>query len=299
MPSSSFSNSKRIKIIITLGTGKDNTQKTFNGSNNQITLENSAASIIVDRAGKLQLGTLNARIYGMTQEEMNATTTLQWKNKLKIKNEIEIFAVDGVVESSIFKGTIINAWADYLGMPDVYLRVFAGNAYSGQLQVSKPHSFKSATEVSVIMKQLCDEAKLSVVNYSVIKSLSNVYLRGSIIDQIKDLARMADIGIDIEGEQLAMWPKNSFAGTTTQDAVLISKDTGLVGYPTFDGVGITTQVYFNPVIKIGGLIKIETTVTQAAGVFVVMRMNHEIDSRIPNGKWFSSIHSNTLDYAPR
>jgi hypothetical protein len=72
----SFTNKKDLKFIITLGTG------TFgSSSNNTITLQGYRASVNIDKAGGMMMGTLKAQIYGVSQSDMTSITTLQWHPK--------------------------------------------------------------------------------------------------------------------------------------------------------------------------------------------------------------------------
>ena len=74
----SFENKKELRFIITLGTGKFGSS-----SNNQIRLEGFRATVEIDKAGGMMMGTLRAQIYGVQQTDMNSITTLQWKFKFR------------------------------------------------------------------------------------------------------------------------------------------------------------------------------------------------------------------------
>jgi len=113
----SFENKKALRFVITLGTGK------FGSSDNDtITLQGFRASADIDKAGGMMMGTLRAKIYGVKQADMNSVTTLQWKPGTLIPNTVEVFAIDGAAETLVFAGNIVNAWADYQSMPDVFIR---------------------------------------------------------------------------------------------------------------------------------------------------------------------------------
>ena len=142
-------NKKRLKFIITLGTGK------FGSSDNdQITLEGYRATADIDKAGGMMMGTLRARIYGVTQDDMNSITTLQWKPQEIIPNTVEVHAIDGDMETLVFAGNIVNAWGDYQTMPDVYLRLQAQSAFINQLKPVPPRSFKGSIDVASVMGQI-------------------------------------------------------------------------------------------------------------------------------------------------
>ena len=105
----SFDNKKALRFVITLGTGK------FGSSNNdQITLQGFRASVDIDKAGGVQMGTLRAKIYGVSQSDMNTCTSFTMQaprdgGYLYQPNTVEVFAIDGDVETLVFAGNIVNA----------------------------------------------------------------------------------------------------------------------------------------------------------------------------------------------
>jgi len=104
-------NKKQLKIVVTLGT-----KKFGSSDHDQIILQGFRASVSIDKAGGVQMGTLRAKIYGVKQQDMNSITTLQWKPGTMIPNTVEVFAIDGTATPSrVFAGNIVNAWADYQG----------------------------------------------------------------------------------------------------------------------------------------------------------------------------------------
>ena len=85
---SSFTNKKALRFVINLATG------TFGSSNNnQITLQGFRSIVDIDKAGGMMMGTLRARIYGVSQADMNSITTLQWQPGYLInKNTVQVSA---------------------------------------------------------------------------------------------------------------------------------------------------------------------------------------------------------------
>jgi hypothetical protein len=50
------------------------------------------------------------------------------------------------------------------------------------------------------------------------------------------------------------------------DPVLISPQTGMVGYPTFVSPNIVVKALFNPNVKYQGLIQVQSELTPACGI---------------------------------
>lgn len=280
----SFDNKKALRFIITLGESK------FGSSEyDTVTLEGFRATADIDRAGGLQMSTLKAKIYGVKQDDMNAITTLQWRPLQKIKNTIQVYAIDGDQESLIFSGDIVNAWGDYQSVPDVFLHIQASSTYYKQLASVPPMSFKGASDVETLMKNISDKMGLKFENNGVTGTLADMYVGGTLVDQAREIARAANINIYIEDGVFAITPKN---GPRSGDTPLISKSSGLIGYPTFDGVGIMFRTLFNPAIRHGGKVQVESSLSQASGEWIVVSMSHTLESEKPGGLWLSVVRGN-------
>ncbi len=277
-------NKKRLKFIITLGTGK------FGASDNdQVTLEGYRATVDIDKAGGMMMGTLRAGIYGVTQDDMNSITTLQWKPQEIIPNTVEVYAIDGDTETLVFAGNIVNAWGDYQTMPDVYLRLQAQSAFINQLKPVPPRSFQGAIDVASVMSQIARDLGYNFENNGVSVSLTDVYLPNTGLEQAKDLAHAANIDLYLDDKTLAITPANSPRGDMIPE---ISAESGLIGYPTFDGIGVNFKTLFNPSVTFGGRIKLVTDIKQAKGEWIVTSIGHRLESEKPGGAWLSNVRGN-------
>ncbi len=280
----SFDNKKQLRFVITLGTGK------FGSSNNDtITLQGFRATADIDKAGGMMMGTLRAKIYGVKQVDMNSITTLMWKPGTRIANTVEVYAIDGAAETLVFAGNIINAWGDYQNMPDVYLHIQAQACYFNGLQAVRPLSIKGGIDVAVVMARIAKDMGLVFENNNVSVMLTDVYVANTLKEQALELARAANFSLYIDDKILAITnkyaPRKGFIPE-------ISPASGLVGYPTFDGVGVNFKTLFNPAVTFGGSIKLVTDLPQAAGEWIVTSVAHRLESEKPGGAWFSNVRGN-------
>lgn len=280
----SFEDKRELKFVITLGTAK------FGETGfDQVTLRGFRAIVDIDKAGGMMMGTLRAKIYGVGESAMNSITTLQWKPQTVIPNTVEVYAVSGDAETLVFAGNIVNAWGDYQSMPDVFLHVHAQAAYFNQLQAARPFSIKGGVDVAVVMKRIADEMGLTFENNNVSVMLSDVYLANTLTEQAKELARAANCNLYIDDTVLAITNRYApRAGLIPS----ISRESGLVGYPTFDGVGVYFQCLFNPAVTFGGSVKLETDIARAAGEWIVSSVAYRLESEKPGGAWFAAIRGN-------
>lgn len=280
----SFDNKKSIRFVITMQNG------TFgSSSNNQVTLEGFRATVDIDKAGGMMMGTLRAQIYGVSQSNMNSVTTTRWMPDTWQKNTIQVYAIDGTQETLVFQGNIVNAWGNYENMPDVFLQIQAQSAYAAQLEPAAPLSFKGSIDAATLMAQIAGNMGLTFENNGVSVQLSNPYLSNTSLEQAKALARAANIDLYIDGNILAITPRNTpRAGAVPQ----VSPQTGLKGYPMFDGIGVNFQMRFNPAVTFGGSIQLVTSIPRAAGNWIVVSLSYKLDSEKPGGSWFAAIRGN-------
>jgi hypothetical protein len=289
----SFSNKKELLFVIALGTG------TFgSSSNNQITIRGFRSTVDIDKGGGMMFAHLRAQIYGVSQSDMNSITTLQYKALTVQPNTISVYAIDGQQQTLVFQGNIVNAWGNYQSMPDVFLQIDAQAAYLNQLQVIGPSSYQGTADAATIMGQLAATMGYAFENNGVSVPLSNVYLPGTGIDQARALARAAGIwwGIDNGILWITAQYKPRASSTTIPE---ISPQSGLRGYPTFDGQGyINFECLFNPAITFLGHIRLVTSIPKASGQWTVVGVAHRLESEKPGGAWFSTVRVNSSGLVP-
>ena len=286
----SFDNKKQLRFVITLGS--DNPKFDEAGAD-QIILQGYRATVICENAGWVQMGELRAEISGMSQSDMNAITSYPLSITEATRNKIVVYAIDGKQESVVFAGNMVKAWPDYSRMPDVCFRIQARAAYSSALQTVAPRSFKGGSNVADIMRQIATSMGLVFENSGVNVMLSDVYLANTDLEQARDLAKAAGIELNIEKNVLSIWPKGSYRNALIP---LVSADTGLIGYPSFDGTFLIFDTLYNPSFITGGLIKVESDNLPAKGQWQILKMAHRLESEKPGGAWFSSVVGVALDY---
>lgn len=267
-------------------------------SSTQITMQGFRASVSVDKGGGNMFGHLRAQIYGVSQSDMNDITTLQYKALTVQPNTISVYAIDGQQQTLVFQGNIVNAWGNYQSMPDVFLQIEAQAAYLNQLQVIGPSSYKGAADAATIMGNLAQQMGYQLENNNVQVQLSNPYLPGTGIDQARSLARAAGIWWGIDNNILWITPQYT-ARKSSGSVPEISPQSGLRGYPTFDGQGyINFECLFNPAITFLGHVQLVTSIPKASGQWTVVGINHRLEGNKPGGAWFSTIRVNSSGLVP-
>jgi hypothetical protein len=204
-------------------------------------------------------------------------------------NEVIISAGDvGGNIRRIFSGTVLAAYSDYVGMPDVAFIVNAQAAYFQKITPSKANSFKGSIDVADLIKALCEQIKFTLHNNGVKTIISNQYLKGSIIEQINKICDVAGVASAIEGTNVYIWPNS---GTRDNQTFTVSPENGMVGYPTFTPIGIQVKTLFNSDLQTGRKINVQSSIPKAAkDDWVVQNAAHDLSTLTPDGAWFTTIN---------
>jgi hypothetical protein len=182
-------------------------------------------------------------------------------------------------------------------MPEVFLEIQANSASVAMLTPTAPRSYKGQIDVATVISNIATNPPLNFTfeNNGVNVQLSNAYLANTGMEQIKTLAQAAGIWWVLDNTTLAIMPRNTGRGGLIPQ---ISSASGLIGFPTFDGVGVNFQTLFNPAIRFLGHIQLDTSITRAAGQWVVTGVAHRLESEKPGGAWFSTIRGNASGLVP-
>jgi hypothetical protein len=274
---------KQLALTVTLGAGQFGADL-----GDTVTLTGFRMTADTSDSGGESMGMCQLRVYGMLNETMNKLTTIGQINRaIRTKNSILLAAGDD--ESgmqTVFQGTIFDAWADYNSAPDVAFNIIA---YSGLDLAVKPvnaTSYKGAADVATIMQGFANDAGLILENNSVNVQLSNPYFSGTTLNKIRTCARAANILQTIDRGVLAIWPKT---GSRVGEIPTISKDTGMVGYPSLSSKGMTIKTLFNFNIKLGGRVSVQSFIPMACGMQRVSKVTHSLSCQVPGGPWFTTM----------
>ena len=115
--------------------------------------------------------------------------------------------------------------------------------------------------------------------------LDNPYLPGDAMQQLRALAEQADFEWSTdEAGVLAIWPRGKPRDTA---AVQVSKDTDLVGFPSYNDKGVMLTTLFNPSVRVNGPVNVDSASTPANGVWYPFHVQHDLEAEVPEGRWFT------------
>lgn len=276
---------KVLELTVTLGSG------TFGEDvGDSVTLSGFRMTADLANPGGESMGMCQLRVYGLRPDVMNKLTTIGPVNvAIRAKNSILLAAgEEGNALSNVFQGTILDAWADYNAAPDVAFNILA---YAGLDVLVKPvtaTSYKGTTSATDILADLAKEMGLALEYFGEDVSLSSPYLPGTSLDKLRGVARAAGLLWSIERGTLSVWDRNTARESTTP---LISPDTGMIGYPSLSSKGMTVRMLFNPNIRIGADIEVQSAIPMACGTWRVFNESHNLSCNVPDGPWFTTVEA--------
>ncbi len=280
---------RRIEATITLAKGKFGEDK-----GDTVTLRGLRMRAQMNAYGGESMTQLQLSIFGLPAQVMAQLTTIgAYMTERRMQNRVQVAAgEDGGALSLIFDGNIDTAFADYSAAPDV---VFTIAGFAGGGEALKPVaalSFKGTKAVAEILSGLAATAGLTFENSGVDSQITNAYLPGTTLEQIRRLCRAARVHFNIDRGTLAVWPEKGFRAG---DPPLIAPRTGLVGYPAYSGSGIVARTIFLPSARLGGRVRVESDLPGATGTWVTTQAAHDLECENPGGPWFTTLEVGRLE----
>jgi hypothetical protein len=267
-------------------------QGSFGGtSQNTVDVTGLRCSANVSKAGGWTNSTLELRIWGLSLSVMNDLSTLG-KPLPAIRNNVVTLKPrsDDVGPTVAFIGVIQQAWADMQAMPESVFVVQATSGMLAQLRPLPPTSINGVADVAQVAAGLASQMSMNFTNGGVDIKIPNLYLSGTGVQQVRQLMDVGPINWIIEDNTLAIWPKDG-SRDPNANPVVVSADTGLVGYPNWTAQGLMVKTLYNPNIAYGAAIQITSDITPANGVWSPFKIDHVLESEVPDGQWFSMIEA--------
>lgn len=278
---------RQIRVVIQLGIGDYGsagyTTYTFDG------LRVSAS---IKKMGMPSANEADIRIWGLSLDFMNAVTTLGQQALVMLRNnKVTLYAGDAVSGlPMLFTGTIQEAWADFSGMPDVYLSIHSITGGLDRLIPSPPSSYPEAADVTVVIADLAARMGLAFRNGGVSGvTIARPYWPGTLMQQAETVAEHAGIAFLADNDTIWIWPLGGTRDGAGAQVPVIAAGSNMIGYPSYTAQGIGLRALYNPAISMGGVVQVISSVTNANGFWVVYKLVHTLESERPDGQWSSEL----------
>lgn len=282
---------KILEAHVTLQAGQ------FDGGNTKI-ITSVPMKVKIEKNGPPDFckATLEAR--GLRYEDMDKMSTLAFKPLASAKNLIAVYAGEenenGEPELHLaFSGSITNASADFNSSPDVVFKIEAMAGYYGVITAQSPTAVKGSQPAADFIAMQAEKAGFSFQNDGVTAQLSNAIFNGSPVTQARAAARQVGAELIIDDGVMILSPAGGAgekAGGGRGNAVLLNKNTGMLGYPVISSDGIQIKALYNPAFCLGGLVEVESIVPKASGTWRIIKLSHDLCAFDPKGgPWESSM----------
>ena len=255
--------------------------------------------VSIEKPGEPDQNKATVEMYNLSMDAMRDMTTLSFRPLQTKKNLIVIFAGDETNGmSQCFAGEIDTAYADFSGAPTIKMHIEAAAGSYPSLKASPPIAVKGAQSAASLIEQFAKESGYSFLNNGVTASVRNAVLNGSPVQKARTVANMVGCELLIDDNVVKIQPFDK--GLDEGNAVLMSKDSGMLGYPTFTSEGISLKCLYNPDLQLGGMIEVDTVVPGAKGTWKITKLSHSlVANAVSAGDWFSSIEASPLDAEPK
>jgi hypothetical protein len=231
-------------------------------------------------------------IWGMRMEDMNALT-VAWSapDGVIIENSlvIEVGDKNSLGQTSeLFRGAMFAGQPNYASAPEV---TFAAQAMGGYMQAitSFPDtSWNGSVSILQIVKKLLDGTYFTVVDGGVTATLTNPKLTGSRWQQIETACESTNTDWYVQGKNVILCKQN--LPLSEIPSIILSPNTGLIGYPVIDRAGLMVKSLFDPALACGSAIEIRNSIVPYAnGKWFPQKVDHMLEANLPNGKWESEM----------
>lgn len=273
---------KAIETRITLRAGD------FDGKGNTKIIKGLPTKAKIEKTGPPDFNKATVEIHGLKYSEIEKLSTLSFKPLTTAKNLIEVYAGDEGKELSLaFSGEITTAAADFNGSPNVWMKFEAVSGYYGEITAQGPTAIKGSQTAAGFIESQARRLGYTFRNNGVETQLTNAIFNGSPVEQARSAARQIGAELIIDDGVMILSPSG---GTQQNNAVKLSKNTGLLGYPKITNEGVEVIALYNPAFHLGGFVEVVSIVPKASGVWRIIKLSHELDAKCADGgKWESKL----------
>lgn len=277
---------REINLAFVLGEGSFG-----EGDSNAVEITGLRTSCQITRSGGVSMSGLNLRVWGMPLSVMQKLSVLNILALQQYRRNV-VTVTAGDAENGfgvVFSGEIKEAWVDAEQSPDVCFTLTAFEGMTDKVRPVAPNSFKGSASVDTLMASIARQMQppRTFENHGVDVTLDNVYLPGTLDEQMRKVANAAECVAYTDSTTLAIWPVGGARGGAILE---LSAANGLVGYPQFSQTGVSLTVLYTPSLSYGQKIRLRSVLgSPADGDWIVANVTHNLNSETPGGQWFTYV----------
>lgn len=277
---------RQLEVTIILGKGSFGED----GAADTATLKGYRVSANVTKMGAPGFDNAQLRVFGVTPSLMNQLSTLGKSPYSGRINTVAIRAGDDQSGLSlVYTGIIMDAFQDFNGAPDSALNIISQGSGLSLLKPIPPVSYPSTVSKANAFQDVAARMGVLFENHGVTGTLPPTYLPGTAADQLRRLIEAADVEGTVDNGTLVIWPKGGSIDGLVPD---VGPASGLVGYPEYSGSGrVRLRCLYRPGFRVNGEISLTTSLSTAAGPYLIQALSYELESETPDGRWFANIEA--------
>ena len=259
----------------------------FKSGGNAVTIEGLPISVSVSKPGGSEMNKATVTIDNMNLETMQQLTVLAFRQLQTFNNVIKIEA--GAKRQSldvVFEGEISSAVPALNNDGAASFKIEAKAGYYANQLPSAPVSVQGETTIEYLMKQFAKEALYDFENRGITASVANCVFAGSPILKARTLAKQTGIDLLIDDRKFIIQPFDR----PKDKAILLSAESGLLGYPSFTNDGIQCKALYNPNFELGGFFELKTILPNASGMWKITKIEHALEANKPGGTWATRLN---------
>jgi len=275
---------RRLRVEVVLGEG------TFDGKHNTRILEGLETAVSIEKPGLPDKAKATVRIANMAYDDMAQLTMLAFKPMKLQKNLIRVFAGEEDRELSLaFAGEIVSSWADFSRFPTVTMHMEAQAGGYAALMAKGPVAATGEVPAEKLLQQFATEMGYAFALEGVTASVRDAVFSGSPLEKAQAVADQIGAQLLVDDNKLVLMRHDT---VRQGNAVLLTPETGMLGYPSFTNEGISLSCLYNPNLELGGAVQVQSIVPGATGAWKITKLNHDLlANSVAPGPWVSSIEA--------
>lgn len=261
----------------------------------RMTFEGFATQVHIKKQASPELPTMTAQLFGLSEDHLAQLTMLSFNALSMKKNVIEVEAGEDGVKSTVFVGEITNSLPDFNAAPSPALNIEAITAAYPKLQAASPVAVNGSQSAASLCEAFAKEAGFTFRNAGVTASVENAVINGDPVSKMQWIATAVGADLIFDDKEVALVPVAGHRGEAQGNVTVISPETGAVGYPSFDSMGIKCKTFFRPDLMVGGTCRIESLLPRATGQWKIYSLEHSLSANMPSGgDWFTTFSATWL-----
>ena len=275
----------------------------FNSSGaNRLTVSGARVKCRIEKHGGNSMSNATVQVYGLTKAHLQRLSALNKMHMVQERNVLTIQVGNVTTPPSplttVFQGVIALGQIDLSQMPESCLNIVSHAGLYDAVATANASAYEGKTNMIPVLQDISQKMSppLTFENGLTSKDRTNLdspVLSGTLRSQAYAIVDALGCNLVIDNGVFAIYPRFGVRKGTTPVPV-ISPQNGMIGYPSYSEMGISIKTLFVPLLNIGQLVNVQSSMDFANGNWGAYSIIHELESQIPDGQWFTTFNGRIL-----